>query len=101
MGELLTPLAMQQSDVHLCRHRAGVKLVNHFYRSSRISGQSEQIDAAAINQTESDSGMPQAVQGAICTVWASLDTQILQYPIERPACDVDLEARTRPIFNKH
>lgn len=40
---------MQQRNVHFCRQRAGIKLLNHFHRCSGVARAREQINVAAVD----------------------------------------------------
>ena len=72
--ETLRPsLAVQQTDVHLGGQSGRIKLLDHLYRSARISRQRQQIDIAAEDQTKRDGRVPQAVKTAVCAMRSSFD----------------------------
>ena len=59
---------MQQTDVHLGGQSGRIKLLDHLYRSARISSECQQIDIAAEDQTKRDGRVPQAVKTAVTSV---------------------------------
>ena len=60
LGELVTPFAVQQTDVHFRRQRRGIKFFDHLHRRAGVARQGQQIDVAAKNQPECDGRVSQA-----------------------------------------
>ena len=77
------------------------KLFNHFYRCAGISSQGQQVDIAAVNQSESDGTVAQAVKRAVVAMWALLEVQVFQYPIETPTDDIQHQASVVHFRKKH
>jgi hypothetical protein len=46
--------ALQQGDVLLASHRAGVMRVDHFYAGACIAREGQQVNALAVQQPESN-----------------------------------------------
>ena len=89
LGELVTPFAVQQTDVHFRRQRRGIKFFDHLHRRAGVARQGQQIDVAAKNQPECDGSVSQAVKTAVCPMWTGLDAQRIQNPVEQPTDGIE------------
>ena len=52
----------------LTRELGGVETINHVGTGSGVACQGDHVHALTIHESIHDAGMPQAVQGARCTV---------------------------------
>ena len=61
-GFFLRPSALQHADIHLASQGGGVKFFDHVHRSAGVARQGEHVDALAVEQSECDGGMAQAIK---------------------------------------
>ena len=88
LSGVLSTFAVQKTHIHFGRQRGGIKLFNHFYRCAGISRQGQQVDIAAVNQTEGNGAVAQAVKRAVVAMRPLFKVQVFQYPVEAPTHNI-------------
>ena len=98
---MLSTFAVQKTHIHFGRQRGGIKLFNHFYRCAGISRQGQQVDIAAVNQTEGNGAVAQAVKRAVVAMRPLFKVQVFQYPVEAPTHNIQNQPTVFDFRKKH